>query len=142
MSVWQLYWVMKLDSIRMFLDGLATGAMVIGVMGSIICIVAFILSAVYRADDCDNVADAATLFSKRLRPFPFAVLPFAIVLFLAHALIPSTKQMAALIVVPRVISAVSENEAIQKLPGKILNLADEWVNELSPQKSDEAKESN
>ena len=142
MDVWQLYWIMKLDSIRMFLEGLATGIVVIGILGSIACVIALIVSAVSSAEGDDSSAEAASRISKSTRPFPFAVLPFAITLFFCHALIPSTKQMAAIVVIPQVVNAVSTSETIQKLPGKILNLADEWVNEVSPKKSDGAKESN
>ena len=62
------------------------------------------------------------------------ILTFCIAFILQSAvtLLPTTKQMAALIVVPKVISAVAESETIQKLPAKVLNLANEWIEELSP----------
>jgi hypothetical protein len=142
MDMWQLYWIMKLDSIRIFLNGLGTGAMTIGAIGSVVCVFALVAMVVCKSEGKDEDANIAFKVLKFMYPFPFGVVPLAIMLFLAHALIPSTKEMAAIIVIPQVVNAVSESETIQKLPGKILNLADEWINELSPKKSDVSKESN
>ena len=142
MDVWQLYWIIKLDSIRSFLDGLATSICAIGGICVVVFFVSLIVYAINRADGDDSATDAALAFSKRMRPFSFTILPIGILIFFFHALIPSTKQMAAIVVIPQVVNAVSASETIQKLPGKILNLADEWVNELSPKKSDETKWSN
>ncbi len=42
--------------------------------------------------------------------------------------IPSTKQMAAIMVLPKIIN----NEKVQGIPDKILDLGIEWLDELKP----------
>jgi hypothetical protein len=42
--------------------------------------------------------------------------------------IPTTKQMAVIMVAPKVIN----NEQVQKLPNQVLELANEWLEELKP----------
>ena len=49
---------------------------------------------------------------------------------IALTFIPTTKQMAAIIVVPKIIN----NERVQQLPDQILNLGIEWLEDLKPKK--------
>jgi hypothetical protein len=139
MTARALYLLIKLDSIGSFLHGLATGTMIIGVLGSVACVVTLITACVAKSEGDFGCADSFFRALKRIRMFPFVVLPVAILLFLCHALIPSTKQMAAIIVIPRMVNAVSSSETMQKMPGKILKLADDWIAELSPKKEGDAE---
>jgi hypothetical protein len=58
----------------------------------------------------------------------FAKYPFmaGCFLLLASMITPSTKQMAAIIVVPKIIN----NPRVQVIPEKILSLVEEYINEL------------
>ena len=42
--------------------------------------------------------------------------------------IPTTKEMCAIKIIPRVVN----NEKVQELPEKFVELANEWVEELKP----------
>ena len=44
--------------------------------------------------------------------------------------IPTTKQMAAVMVLPKIIN----NESVQEMPDKIFKLGIEWLDELRPEK--------
>lgn len=44
--------------------------------------------------------------------------------------IPSTKEMAAILILPKVLN----NEKVQELPNNLLTLANEWIEELKPKK--------
>lgn len=45
-------------------------------------------------------------------------------------LIPTTKEMVAILVVPK----IANNEKIQQLPDNLLNLVNDWIKELEPKK--------
>ena len=53
------------------------------------------------------------------------VISMAISVFL-----PTTKQMAVIIVAPKIVN----NEAIQTIPGKLVDLSNAWLDELKPKK--------
>jgi len=54
-----------------------------------------------------------------------------IILSLGLVFIPTTRQMCAIKVLP----LIAQNDNVQQLPNKIVNLADEWIGELSPKKN-------
>lgn len=139
MTEWQMYWLLALDNIRSTL----MGAIIVGI---IITIVGFITGAFSRAiaeqDKSWYPKDAAT--AKRFSAWCFRVtrwLAFATVPFiLLWTFVPSTKQMAAIIVVPKLVLAVESNERIQFLPDKLLDLTDSWIDDLTPISEDDAAE--
>ena len=49
---------------------------------------------------------------------------------IAVALVPSTAQMAAIVVVPRIVN----NEQVQTVGSRLYDLATEWLDELKPEK--------
>jgi hypothetical protein len=65
---------------------------------------------------------------KKFRPYLICTL--GVIIVIISYLIPSSKEMAIIFVVPKVVN----NETIQKIPQKILKLGDDWLDELSPDK--------
>lgn len=65
----------------------------------------------------------------------FWFMPIPLISIVLGVLTPSTKQMAAILIVPAIVN----NEEVQKLPNSILGLADEWLEELRPGKDGEGK---
>jgi len=61
------------------------------------------------------------------------LLPF----FMLTTFLPTTKQMAAIIIVPKICSAVESNEQLKQLPNNLFTLANEWMEELRPPKKAE-----
>jgi hypothetical protein len=59
----------------------------------------------------------------------------AIAMGLAVDLIPSTKQMAAIMIVPK----IANSEKVQTIGNKVYDLAVEWMEELRPTKRIEVK---
>ena len=51
-------------------------------------------------------------------------------LFFVACFIPSTKVLAAMYILPKVVN----NEQIQQIPTKLLDLTNEWLEELKPKK--------
>jgi hypothetical protein len=103
-----MYWLMTLDSIYI----------VSGVLSVVLTFLA--IGAFCAAADCRSV------------PWWFAaVLGVAAALMLAIAVFtPTTKQMAAILVVPK----IANSEKVQVAGDKLYDLAVEWLEELRPEK--------
>ena len=86
-----------------------------------------------------NVAPAIVAFAW-LIGIGCALMLFTIVFMAARRLIPTTKQMAVLIVVPSLVDAIDNSEALKALPKKIVDLAGDWIETLSPKKKEAAKD--
>jgi len=144
MSTVQLYWIMKLDSIRSLIDGIATLGWVIGALLLCVATVASIVAlselGSYREKDDDY--KKAKLVAKIVLPKGIVVLIIAFILQSAHTFIPSTKEVAALIVVPKVVTTISNSKALKQLPSRVVDLGNAWLDELSPKKNSADKESN
>lgn len=106
----QMYWLVTLDSI--------IGA---GVILALICVVASFFTLGWR------IIDGGPLWAPIASVTAF-LLSIAIVTFT-----PSTKQMAAIIIVPR----IANSEKVQTVGNHLYDLAVEWMNELRPNKKRE-----
>ena len=115
-----IYWATRLDSLQglLFAIGLFATAM------ALLTVIAFFC----RMQDPDD--KAANVFVK-FSPLTFAVL---IVSSLAYCLTPSTKEFAAIYVIP----AIANNEKVQTVGNRLYDLAIEWMDELKPAKAKEA----
>lgn len=60
-------------------------------------------------------------------------------LLIFSILIPNTKQAAAIVVLPRVLSYASENNELEKLPVNILKAANSWLESQVDVKMDSLK---
>ena len=111
-----VYWITRLDGLKISIAGL--GAALTTVFG-----VALIFFCVKRF--VDEVEEATVLV------IATAVLSFlsALLLF-SSVFIPTTKEMCAIKVIP----IVANDRQIQELPRGIVRLADEWMEELIPEK--------
>lgn len=58
------------------------------------------------------------------------LIPISLLMILIATLLPNTKQMAAIIVIPRIVN----NEKIQEAGNRVYELAIEWMDELRPKK--------
>ena len=124
MTPMQMYWLVKLDDIQ----GLIVGLIVLA--GA-----AFFTGIVFRKDagiyDGEKRCQMLTKSRK--------ILKWSVVMFLsatvALTLLPSTKQMAAMMIVPK----IANSEKVQTIGNKVYDLAVEWMEELKPAKEKETK---
>jgi hypothetical protein len=109
----QMYWLVMLDNI-------------VGVFIAILvlCALFFILGIPML-----SALDKEDIFF----PITKKLLVIAAVSLLALAFIPSTKQMAAIMIVPR----LANSEKVQTIGNKVYDLAVEWMEELKPTKGSE-----
>lgn len=50
--------------------------------------------------------------------------------------VPSTKEAAAMYVVPKLYNSLSENKKIAEIPDNLINLANSWIKDLTKEKKD------
>ena len=115
-----IYWITRLDSICVAL------AMLFGVFGFwlVVCL------CTSFSKHLDAVTKEQT--AKAWEWFKFAKKPLIClcVCWVLGCFIPTTKQAAAIIVVPPIVN----NEQVRELPNKLLELGNEWLDELRPEK--------
>ena len=103
----QMYWLVTMDSI---VHASAILAIALGVM-------AFLTIPMVLDDD----------LPKRT---PSAIALAAVAFALVAAFVPTTRQMAAIVMVPK----IANNEKVQAAGNKLYDLAVEWMDELRPRK--------
>lgn len=113
----QIYWLIKLDDIISLLTIFAC----ISVVWTIIHIVRWLN---WRIENCKTPTTAPKMSAWGM----VAIILFAIV----ATFIPSTKQMAAIMIVPR----LANSEKVQTIGNKVYDLAVEWMEELKPNKKE------
>lgn len=111
----QMYWLVTLDGIKGLMVALCAVS-AIAIIAAIIC---------WVEND-----------SNKAQRFAVASVAVLLIALMGAAFIPSTKQMAAILVVPRIVNS----EKVQTVGNKLYDLAVEWMDELKPRK-DGAKES-
>ena len=120
----QMYWLTRLTPLGhgvgfiIFLLGLlALGLLSVGV----------------ALQDTREVNDEGYRFGlKLMKASPFVVV-LAVILLIANCLLPTTKEMAAILIIPR----VANSEKVQTVGNHLYDLACEWMEELRPAKGKE-----
>jgi hypothetical protein len=110
----QMYWLVMLDNISF----MATFITIIGGGALLVTAIGFLI-----------IQESIDPF-KKLKKFWLTSVTIVSVCALIGTFIPTTKQMAAIIVVPKIVN----NEQVQQMPDKVLNLGLEWLEELKPEK--------
>lgn len=103
----QMYWIVTLNSI---------------VTMSVICFVIGLIASIAAIGVALDTGDHWWL--------PKCTIALTILSFLAATFIPSTKQMAAIIIVPAIVN----NEKVQTVGNKVYDLAVEWLDDWMPKK--------
>jgi amino acid transporter len=120
----QMYWLTRLDGIKCALEVPALVIVVIATIYAVVIIAGLLVALEWNDEDDKKNA------LKKLKTV--GVLSFAsFLLFTLSALVPSTKEMAAILIVPR----IANSEKIQQTGNKIYDFAVEWMDELKPKKA-------
>lgn len=145
MSPMELYLLIKLDAIILLAKWFMTPAFVFAMLALLTWIVLWVIPHAYAMGDDiatppskDDVKKCSDM-CKGLRRPSFKILLLAMLIWLPFRLIasllPSTKEMAIIYVVPKVINS----EAVAQIPSKLLQLSSEWLDELRPENIKESK---
>jgi hypothetical protein len=127
MTSWEMFWLLKLD----VLDDVFLG------LGLVFIFVPIIIIGIING--CYEGNSEKSPKAIKLWKLLFVTLPLGFLLAFSSAFIPSTKEMAAIIVVPKMITAIDKNEQLKKMPDKLINLADEWITKLTPENIQKTK---
>ena len=113
---WQMYWLTRMDNIHIFFS-----------IACILSIYAFVaislIGGTVMVDDEEYQKPIKRILYRWLLPMIF------ISGFIAIAC-PTTKEMAAIKIVP----LISQNKDVQQIPQKVADLASQWLDELTPKK--------
>lgn len=123
MNSLSLYWILKLDDIRVVVDSISVPFLVIGILCCIVSIISKIISICSLDNYDENIRKIANTTMKSIKPYAFTFTTLGTILYISSNLIPSTQQFAIMYVVPSVIN----NENVKEIPKKLLNLTSEWV---------------
>jgi len=121
----QIYWLTRMDYICGL--GWAIGISFLVVLGIILVV---LLAS--RRDEFDE--EEKKRYNKWIFLSAFGILP-SLLIIMGAALTPSTKEMAAIKLIPMIVN----DEKVQELPNKVVGLANEWLDELSPKKIEETE---
>lgn len=114
----QMYWLTRLDAIVSFGVGLI-----------LVSISALIIGFTYIAITTDLLYDSA--FKSMFKRLVKWTLTFALLGAFVCMFVPCTKQMAAILIIPR----IANSEKVQQAGNKLYDLAVEWMDELKPNKN-------
>lgn len=130
-----IYWFTRLDHLHDFSEGLSFLLSIVVLASGIAWLVSFIVRCTLESDrSSDNrsvsmtdIAIAKTICSISKKAFLYLV-AFLAILDLSRAFIPTTKEMAAIYVVPK----IANNENLHDIGNEMVVLAKEWLKELHP----------
>lgn len=124
---WNIYWITRLDEISVAVGILAA----VPFVGIIIALIGLLNASIELGIE----RDAKDRVVKRIKQVMICgtVLGF---LTLLNAFIPSTKQMAAIVVIPK----IANSETVCELGQGVKELALDWLKELKPNHGNEKKE--
>jgi hypothetical protein len=114
----QIYWITRLDNINTFVFLIFA----FGVVAALLCGICWI-----------NFPSRA---SETIKKYLFRILLISIIDGFISIWIPTTKEMAAIIIIPKLINAISSNQQLIDLPNNFVALANDWIKELSPKKKE------
>ena len=124
----QMYWLVKLDDMRHVLSCIMWLPIVLAVVIGVMAFATFMMTI---DGSCETKKEAVSDIAK-LAIWGVSMLLIVVALQVAVAFVPSTKQMAAIIVVPK----IANSEKVQTVGNQLYDLAVEWMNELKPRKGE------
>jgi len=122
MTTWQMYWLVSLDNIR-------HGIWILGICAALAAIICFIASLAI-IDGSWTQRDERR--ARRLLWWMTGFIGVTIFWCVSVSFVPTTKQAAAIVIVPAVCDVVKNDEHMKAIPGEIAELASDWLKELKP----------
>ena len=116
----QMYLITRLDSIHCVFGVAIIPAMILAGIAALIGLLNY----------ASGFGDKDRSFGARLLRMSLRVFAICVVASIFEALIPTTKEMAAITVVPR----IANNERLQEAGNRLFDLATAWMEELAQKK--------
>lgn len=118
---WQMYWLTRLDVIH--------GVFCVLILVS--CLSLTVCGIVWRDNLDDRYGKESGAIIKSCKTFFKNVFNLLILLIMVLVFLPRTNEMAAILIIPKIMN----NQKIQQMPDRVLDLANVWLEELKPKKS-------
>jgi hypothetical protein len=116
-----MYWIVKLDDIR-------NGCVILFVVSMLV----FIVSMFVYFDNCESYIDIYKKITKKTSIIMKTALVVFIFSLVFQKFIPSTNQICAILVIPKVINTAQDNkEELIKLPNAVITLGLKWIQKMS-----------
>ena len=138
----QMYWLTRLDSIKCFLEHSFEPTLILSAIVLVVIVVGLHLYCVHElGDDSFCVNQDAEKKRRELKSHLHRIASRCLKAILAlvtagvmcsglNAMIPTTREMAAIVIVPK----IANSEKVQTAGNKLCDLALEWMEALRPQK--------
>jgi hypothetical protein len=117
-SAWGLYWVLRLDEIKGIL-------LYFGIIGTLILSIITAITVVYFMENYnyEDIKKICLSYLRKLVP----MLTFTVLLILMSTFIPTTKQMATILILPKIINSEFVQENIPKETQELYSMAKEYL---------------
>ena len=134
MSVWTIYWILKLDTLQALFGLGSVVFFCISVVGVVVYI-SWLNKRPHYSWEKENDGSPNKDFIKAKEELArwiwlWKLTPIAVLFLFIALAIPSTNQMATIIVAPQIIN----NEKLQQMPDKLLDLGnqqlDKWLKDI------------
>lgn len=140
-SAWTIYWFIKLDAIIAMMGGLSFISVVACVIAIavilILCLNKETVSSSYRNEDAVNAEkEKWSRYIKYWTRLFKQLTVLSIVLSVMYHMIPTTKEMATIYVIPKIANSTFVNETLPAEMKDIYGMAKQWMKEtLSPKET-------
>ena len=116
----QMYWLTRLD----YLQGFFIGA---GLAGIMVFTIAISITLIAKSDASSGEKKK---YNKLTKLWIVCLLLSTLSIFIS-CFVPDTKEMCAIKVVPMIVN----DPNVQDLPNKVVDIANDWLDELKPKKN-------
>lgn len=131
MSYWFMYWFTRLDALNSLFVGISIPSIISLIIGSCFYVG---ISLVGKIENDENLISVGNQIRSLLI---YVIMPLLFIGALGSTLIPTTKEAAAIYLVPKIVN----NEELQKIPDNFLKLINEkmesYFNDVLEEKSKE-----
>lgn len=117
----EIYWLTRFDA----LYNIFGACLAVGIIFTVVCTIAYIVN---RSEE--EKEDLTRFFKKKLN----WSIPLLIIGALGLAFTPTTKEAFLIYGVGGSIDYLKENPTAKQLPDKVINLLDDWIDEIAPDK--------
>ena len=126
LSAWDIYLVTRMDLLKYFFIAV--------LVLSAVCVAFFACCWIDASESWYGKEESERKRAWAVKRIMMFLCPFLVGVF-GVILTPSTKTLAAMIVLPAIVNS----EAVQQIPGELTTLAREWLQELRPAKKGGSK---
>ena len=133
-----MYWLTRLDHAHSFLTGFGCLLCIVGILTTVVSVVAWAIRSANAQYNTKTYADsdwtAANSILKITRPIAILAVSLCIAVDAVKVFIPTTREMAAIKVVPALASP--ENcQKLKTISSDILDVAADWLKDIKGKKN-------